>query len=79
MPGGDGTGPVWAQGRFWRCRRMGAGGYGRGFGFRSWQRVPYDDPIVGTKDEQIKILNEELAELNKEKERLAQRLKELES
>ena len=49
MPGGDGTGPWWVQGRSWRCFR------GRGY---YWRRFYPDDPafepVMLTKDEQKK-------------------------
>ena len=79
MPFGDGTGPIWARDRNWRCfRRAGFGrGFGRGFGWRSFQGFNIVDSVDVSKDEKIKILTEELAELEKEKQELEKKLKEL--
>jgi len=56
MPGGDGTGPWWAQGR-WNCWRGRMGrGFGRGFS-------PY--PVMQPTKEELKAYAEELkAELS---------------
>jgi len=77
MPGGDGTGPWWTQGRGWRCWRT--FGSGRGFGWRYWQRVPFTEPVSLTKEQQKKILQAELLEIEKEKQEIEKRLKEIES
>lgn len=79
MPGQDRTGPL-GQGSLtgrglglcgngrsqgFGCRR----GFGRGFGFRR--------QITLTKDEEKKILESELGELNLEKQEIEKRLKEI--
>jgi len=65
MPWGDGTGPWWAQGRGWRCWRR----YPRGF--------PVFEPLNLTKEEQKKILEAELKDIEIEKQEIEKRLKEL--
>jgi len=84
MPWGDGTGPWWAQGRGWKCwRRFGLGpGFGRGFYWRRFyldepMSSPAFEPITLTKEEQKKILEEELKEIEAEKEAIEKRLKEM--
>ena len=77
MPGGDGTGPWWAQGQNFRCWRR--GGYGRGFGFRYWQGYNYPENLDLSRDEQIKILKSEILELEKDKQELQNKIKELEN
>ena len=86
MPGQDGTGPL-GQGPMTgrglgRCgngiqRRSGRGfgqgfgnGFGRGFGFRR--------QVSLTKDEEKKILESELKELDLDKQEIEKRLKEIE-
>ena len=56
MPGGDGTGPWWAGGR-WGCRRGFGPGFGRGFG-RGFG--PGFGPRQLTKEEEKKMLEDEL-------------------
>lgn len=81
MPGGDGTGPFGIPN--WPCRRL----YGRGtgywphIGFRrcfGWRYgLGYTQPITLTKEEQKKILEEELKEIEAEKEAIEKKLREL--
>jgi hypothetical protein len=70
MPGGDGTGPLglWPRtGRgFGRC-------FGRGLGLRCWRYAP----VSLTKEEQKKILEAELKEIEMEKQKIEKRLKEM--
>ncbi len=79
MPGGDGTGPagmgsLTGKG-FGPCgggMRRGFGrGYGRGLGLRQTRAVTL------TKEEQKKILEAELKELDLEKQEIEKRLKEM--
>jgi len=79
MPWGDGTGPWWAQGRGWRCwRRFGYPGFGRGFYRREFYLdEPVFEPITLTKEEQKKILETELKEIELERQEIEKRLKEL--
>ena len=69
MPWGDGTGPWWAQGKYWWCRRA----YLASF---CWRGV-YGEPIILTKNEQRKILEEEKERLELELKRIKEKLKEL--
>jgi len=55
MPGRDGTGPICAQGRGWRCRRA----YGRDFAQR-----------VLTKEDEKRMLEEELKDIKQRLEEL---------
>ncbi len=77
MPGQDGTGPMGygpLTGRkFGHCGRGLAPrrGFGRGFGWR------YVEPVTLTKEEQKKILEAELKEIEAEKEGIEKKLKEL--
>lgn len=81
MPWGDGTGPFGIPN--WPCRRLyGRGaGYGLSIGFRrcfSWRYGRgYAQPITLTKEEQKKILEEELKEIEAEKEAIEKKLREL--
>jgi len=84
MPGLDGTGPFGEPN--WPCRRM----YGRGAAFRSGfgrsfdrgfgyaQRARFTEPVTLTKDDQKKILEAELKEIELEKQEIENKLKELE-
>ncbi len=80
MPWGDGTGPWWIQGRnirgFWRCWRFGRGfgWFGRGFRWRSFW--PFRDYEL-TKEEEIKILEAALKDIEVEKREIEKKLKEL--
>ena len=87
MPGGDGTGPFGDPN--WPCRRIygyGAGfrgGFGRGFG-REYRRGfgrrfawGYTEPATLTKEEQIKILEAELKDINSEKQEIEKTLEDL--
>jgi hypothetical protein len=83
MPGRDGTGPLGRGpltgrglgpcGRGLAFRR----GFGRGFGWRRFFDEPVFEPITLTKEEQKKILEEELKEIETEKEAIEKRLKEM--
>ena len=83
MPGMDGTGPFGNPN--WPCRRiygMGAAfrggmGFGRGFGWRNWQRFQTMEPVAFTKEEEKKILEAELKEIEAEKLTIEQKLKEI--
>jgi hypothetical protein len=72
MPYGDGTGPWWAQEKNLKCERT----FGRGYGLR-WQRIPITKPVILTKDQQKSMLEEELKEIDAEKQEIEKRLKEL--
>ena len=65
MPGFDGRGP-WGR----RAGR-GMGPCGRGFGWR------YSEPVTLSKEEQKRVLEAELKELETEKEAIQRKLKEL--
>ncbi|MBW2988630.1 DUF5320 domain-containing protein [Candidatus Woesearchaeota archaeon] len=67
MPWGDGTGPWWAQGRGWRCWR----GFGRAYAWR------YSAPLGLTIEEQRRLLEAELNQLEAEKRAIEERLKQL--
>ena len=73
MPCGNGTGPWWAQEKNWKCKSA----FGQGYGFR-WQRVRTTKPVILTKDQQKNMLEEELKEIEAEKQEVEKRLKELE-
>ena len=82
MPGFDGTGPA-GQGSmtgrgFGNCAgarpRMGCGcGCGRGYGRRFWRYAP----VEFSEEDQRKILQEELKDLEAEKEAIETRLKSI--
>ena len=77
---GRGLGPC---GRGIAFRRGFGSGFGRGFGFRrmAFTRYPAYDPVVEpatlNKEEEKKILEAELKEIELEKEEIKKRLKEL--
>lgn len=73
MPGFDGTGPL---GRGSMTGR-GLGPCGRRFGGRFGGRY-CRVPLVLTKEDEKKILEEELSEVNLERQEIEKRLKELE-
>ena len=85
MPAQNGTGPLGQGAMTGRglgpCgsgmrRGFGRGcgrGFGRGFGFRA----RYTEPITLTKDEEKKILEADLMDIETEKQEIAKRLKEL--
>jgi hypothetical protein len=83
MPGRDGTGPMGQGpltgrglgpcGRGLAFRR----GFGRGFGWRRFLDEPVFEPITLTKEEQKKILEEELKEIEAEKVAIEKKLKEM--
>ena len=81
MPNFDGTGPQGMGAMTGRglgpCgggMRRGCGrGFGRGFGFRA----KYATPITLTKDEEKKILEADLKDIEVEKEAIQRRLKEM--
>ncbi len=72
MPGGDGTGPWWAQGRGWGCL-----GSRRGFYWRRFLDEQTFEPITLTKEEQKKILEQEKTDLELELKRIDEKIKEL--
>jgi len=82
MPGQDGTGPMGQGpltgrglgpcGRGLAFRR----GFGRGFGMRCCQILPAEQ-LKLTEDEQRKILEAELKEIETEKQIIEKRLKEM--
>jgi len=83
MPGGDGTGPWWAQGRDWWCRRR-YRSFPRGFYRYPMQPAYPVESISLTKEEQKKILEEEKKDLEleikaiqEEMESIQKKLKEL--
>ncbi len=83
MPGRDRTGPM-GQGpltgrEFGSCGRGLAfrRGLNRGFGWRVWNRPPYQMKQP-TKEEEKQILKEELNELKKEENTIKKRLEDLE-
>jgi len=82
MPGQDGTGPQGMGALTGRglgtCgngmrRRCCGGGFGRGFGFRA----RYSTQLTLTKDEEKKILEADLQDVETEKEAIKTRLKEM--
>jgi len=92
MPGGDGRGPLWGQGR-WNCRRgLGIGfgrgygrgfgqGYGRGYGFfgSAYSEMPQSTNIPQpTKDEEISELRSYANELKTELDEIKRKIKERE-
>ena len=76
MPGMDGTGPM-GQGPL-TGRGLGPCGCGmrRGFG-RGLGRFRYAEPLVLTQEEQKKILETQLKEIELEKQNIEKKLKEL--
>lgn len=77
MPGGDGTGPYGTGPVGWGRGPCGLGSRrARAFGFRFWQRPVQQ--LTLTKDEQKKILEAELKDIEAEKQAVSKRLKELE-
>ena len=93
MPGFDrtgpqGRGPLTGRG-MGPCGAGSPGGYGRGYGrgfgrgygFRRYQAypdAPQAEPVSIGKDEQKKVLEEELKEIDAEKKAIEKKLKELE-
>ncbi len=79
MPGQDGTGPIGngpLTGRgLGPCGCGMRRGFGRGFGRGFYWR--YAEPAALTKEEQKKILEAELKEIEAEKQGIEKRLKEL--
>jgi hypothetical protein len=73
MPCGDGTGPRWMYEQNQRPSYQ-----NRGYGRRYWQRFPSIEPKTLTKEEQKKILKEQLEEVEREKQLIEKRLKETE-
>jgi len=78
MPYRDGTGP-YGQGSL-TGRGLGPceGGSSRGFGWRCKRRFLPAEPVHLTREEQKKILEAELKEIESEKQEIDKRLKELE-
>jgi hypothetical protein len=83
MPGCDGTGPLGDPN--WHCRRVygrgaafrgGFRGFGRGFGWRYPQRA-FAESVTLTKEDQKKILEAELNEIEVGKRDIEKKLKEL--
>ncbi len=74
MPGGDKTGPIGYGPLTGRGMGSCGAGLGRGRGFR---RCFYRTPISLTMDEEAKILEAELKEIEAEKEAIEKRLKEM--
>jgi len=82
MPGLDGTGPAGQGPMTGRglgpcgcgMRRGFGRGFGRGLGLRCWR---YAVPLSLTKEEQKKILEAELKEIDLEKQEIEQTLKEM--
>jgi len=90
MPGGDGTGPWWAQGR-WSCQRgrgwsgSGSGrGYGRGFGrgygmaYAAGTPATYQPAPQTSKEDELSELKSYAAELKDELEEVKKRMAALE-
>jgi len=81
MPGLDGTGPAGQGPMTGRglgpcgcgMRRGFGRGFGRGLGLRYWRYAP----VSLTKEEQKKILEAELKEIDLEKQEIEKRLKEM--
>lgn len=73
MPRLDGTGPWWNQARIWRCH----GASERAPGWR-WQQKQFRVTSFQAKDQQKKILEDELKELEFEQQQIKKRLTELE-
>ena len=87
MPWGDGTGPWWARGRWWRGGWHGGWHHGWGWGWRHgpWWLDYYDYPdfwydydYYPTKEEEKAFLKGQAERLRRELERIEERLKELE-
>ena len=82
MPGLDGTGPL-GNGLYGRglgqCGRdLGLRrGFGRGFGWRYAQRAAIVEPVTLSKEEQKKILEAELKDIEAEKAAIEKRLTEI--
>jgi len=80
MPGFDGTGPRGAGSMTGKglgpCGRGFRRGYSRGFGYRYWQSNAFE-PVVFNKEDEKKILEAELKEVEAEKQAIEKRLKEL--
>ena len=87
MPGFDGTGPrgfgsMTGRGLGPCGRGLGFGrgygrGFGRGFGYRYWQDNA-SEPVVFNKEDEKKVLEAELKEIEAEKQAIEKRLKEME-
>lgn len=73
MPRADGTGPWWNHGRNWRCQSVS----GHRLNWR-WQRIPRTEHLPLTKDQQKKLLKEELEEIEREQQEIKKKLAELE-
>ena len=77
MPGQDKTGPMGYGPRtgrgFGPCGCGTRRGFGRGFGGRCWGTVP----VTLSKEEEKKILEAELKEIDLEKQEIEKRLKEM--
>jgi len=76
MPCGDGTGPVWAHRRDWRC--WDSQDHTRRLRSRYFQRQQFEEPHPLTNEEKKKILEEQIQYIEKEKQELEKRLKEIE-
>ena len=50
--------------------------FGRGFDFRYLQRAPFVEPVTVTKDEEKKILEAELKDIEAERQAIKKRLEE---
>lgn len=87
MPGRDGTGPFGQGPMTGRClgpcgRGFRRGhGFGRGFGWNhpvyQYQQTYVGEPVELSKEEQKKILQEELKEIDIERQQIEKKLKEL--
>ena len=85
MPRQDGTGPNGQGPMTGRgigpcgggLRRGFGRGLGRGFGWRCQWKFPYAEPVNLTKEEEKKILEAELKEIDLEKQDIEKRLKEI--
>jgi len=82
MPGQNGTGPLGqgpmtgrGLGPCGRGLRRGFMRFGRGMGWGCWPR--YAEPVALSKDEEKKILEAELKEIEAEKQDIEKRLKEM--
>jgi len=81
MPGGDETGPLGRGPRTGFGRGQCGGAFASRFGGRGYGRI-YGKPMCGTpviltKEEQIKILEIELKDIDAEKQAIEKELKEL--
>jgi hypothetical protein len=74
MPCGDRTGPWWVQERNLRGRRS----FNCGSGWR-WQGASITTPVILTKDQQKKMLEEDLKEIELEQQEIKKKLAELEA